>query len=172
MGTTQNLLLQSSPDVAAQNQQTQPMPMNPLTQRAPTQISPQQIQDFHQGLNDYQEDLKKLLRLPEHELTMGKVLGAASDLVTKHSESNGKRGTSAAMVASELASKDFPKEKPNGEKPSGKDLKKYLMAHFVRSTQLQAALTQKAGPPQVPLQDNNTPPTMHLSQTNNAMMGG
>jgi hypothetical protein len=94
-----------------------------------------------------QDEFKKLLKLPDSELTISKIIGAASDLVTKHALSGKKRGADAMTVASELASKDFPREK-NGQPPSPAELRSYLLRHFLNHVRMQAALTTKFAPPQ------------------------
>lgn len=120
-----------------------PSPNMLMPQSTTPQISPAEVNMHHERLDDMQKEFRQLIELPNEDLTVGRIYGAASDLITKYKLSNGKRGASPTEVVMELAGKDFPQDSP-----SAKDLKKYLIDHFNRYTAMQAALTTKFGPPQ------------------------
>lgn len=137
--------LQSSPDVggnALMGQARPPMPPQPPV------ITPQQVQAHHTKLDDYQHELKQVLKTPDEDLTMSKVFGLASDMITKHKLTGGKHGASAMDIAKELASPDMPKQGPNGEAPAPQQIRQFLLNHFNRAVGMQAKLTSKFGPPQ------------------------
>lgn len=111
-------------------------------------VTPQALQNHHSRLHDYQEELKQLLRTPDEELSMSKVFGLASDMITKHKLTNGKHGASAMEIAKELSSPDMPRGTPDGEPPQAADIRKFLRNHFNRVAETQAKLTSKFGPMQ------------------------
>lgn len=127
-------------------QQNLGLPQKPVPQ-AP-QISPAQINDNHAHLDDMQKGLMKMLRVPDDDLTLRKIYGVASDMITKNQLTKGKRGATAMQIAKELSSPDLPREGPNGEQPPPAALRQYLINHFNRAVERQAAFTSKFGPPQ------------------------
>lgn len=162
-----NQLMNALPQAPAMGLgQSAPMP-NALMAGAPRvpvqqQVSPQAVQELHQHLSDTQDAFKKLIKLPDDELNLSKLYGAASDLVTLNRISGKKRGIDAMTIAGELSSKDFPREKPNGEKPSPQEIRAYLMRHFNNHVNAQARLTSMFGPPapkpQIPVQSQGGEP--------------
>lgn len=120
-------------------QQLQPLP--------PAPPSPQQVQQAHEHLSDSQEVFANLLKKPDSEMTMKQLFRAAADMVTKHQLHEGKRGAPAALVASEFASPDFPKEDAQGNPPPPKAIRQYLQNHFDKAVIHQAMLTAKFGGP-------------------------
>jgi hypothetical protein len=148
--------------MAAQNPQPAP-PMSGQIQPAPPQVTQKQIDDLHNHFDDMQDEFKKLIHLPDDELNLSKIYGAASDLITKNKLSKGRRGASAMEVASELSGKDFPKKSQNGVDPTPQDLRNYLLNQFSKITKLQAAYTAKLGPPS-PMASTPAQPTMQQPQ--------
>lgn len=114
---------------------------NPLASQ-PVQPSPSQIQDAHEHLSEMQKSLLDLIKLPDSELNIKHILGAASDLVTKHRLTKGRKGVPALQIATELSSPGFPKE---GDHPS--DLRKFLQNQFDKTALLQATITHKVAAP-------------------------
>ncbi len=144
---------------------------NPLQPQQPQQMqapppSPEKIQEVHQHLSDFQEDLKKLLNMPNDDLTIGKVLDVAAESISRNRETDGKRGTTPEVVAAEISSPDFPP----ADAPAPV-IRKYLMNHFMQSVQAQAQVTKKFGPPMQPgQQPQQQPAPMQLPQ--NSLNGG
>lgn len=131
---------------------------NQLVQPQQSQMpSSQQIENHHQHLNEFQDDIKQLLKLPDEELSLGKVFGMASDLITKHKLSKGKKGATPMEVASELASPDFPKLAPDGSQPSPDQIRKFLISQFNKSVKTQSVLTSRFAPPSSNVQPQQNP---------------
>jgi hypothetical protein len=150
---TNQMQMQPGPMMAPQqpNQlMAPPQQMQPPQAPPPT---PQQISDAHAALQDMAQTLDKLIKTPDSDLTVRHVMGAASDLVTKHRLTGGKRGASAIQVAQELASKDFPGEDDKGNPPSAAALRKFLQKHFDNAVMNRAAVTAHFGPAQPAMQN-------------------
>lgn len=139
-----------------------PNPFMNMQQPNQPQLNQQQVNDHHDRLSDFQADLKQLIELPDDELSISKILGMAADLVSKNSMSQGKRGASAAEVASELSSPDFPQDNPGGQPPAPQAIRKFLINHYMKSSATQAALTNQFGPPM----------KQPMQTTPNQLMGG
>lgn len=147
-----------APNPPPANNQLQPQPapvMAPNQLMAPPQpapqqaaLTPEQVAEAHAHLSDMQKTLAELIQTPDADLTVRHVMGAASDLVTKHRLTGGKRGASAIQVAQELASKDFPSEDEKGNPPSAAALRKFLQKHFDTAVLNQAIVAHHFGPPQ------------------------
>jgi hypothetical protein len=139
--------------------QGQPVPQKP-------QMSPQQVQQAHEHISDTLQEFDKLLKLPDEDLTLGKVFGAAADLINKYKLSNHKRGADPLTVAKELSDPSFPREGENGEPPPPQAIRKFIQNHFDKHILTQANLTAMFGGPQM-----QSPAQMPQAQPNNQLMG-
>lgn len=123
-------------------------PASPQNTQSTQRFTPEQIQESHAHLTDLQKSFDSLIKLPDSELTMKRVIDAGGDLISKHQLSDGKRGAPASVIAAELVSPDFPQNDAQGTPPSGEALRQFLQKQFDKLIMSQAAITNKFGAPQ------------------------
>jgi hypothetical protein len=127
----------------------------------PTPPSPQQVQQVHEHLSELQEMLDKLIKLPDDDLTLKHLYRSASDLITNHRLSDGRKGLSAAEVVGELSKPGFPREDAQGNSPPPQAIRQYLQNQFNQAVKNQALITHRLGPP---VQQISTPSPMGNNQ--------
>lgn len=146
---TPNALTSNTPRQVSQQNTNALMPNNPAPNQ-PKSVAPEEI-DNHAAQIDYMKGaFDDLAALPDDELGIDKLYEMGADMGAKHVETKGKLGIPYKMVASEMSGPDFPREGPNGEKPSPTDIRQFLKNHSARLGEAQAALIPHRPPQEAP----------------------